>query len=155
MLMNPIFVNGTLTLLVSQTIDSTTKTAALDLAASQMNERHLELSKLVLQDEQGQAHKIYVENVQRVKWLYAESTEYNDRFKITGKIVLGLSMEWDAEIVRGLWETWRLQENLTGDNPILVFSAGNKHVFMKIERQDLEWNYDLKHRPGAGYLSAI
>ncbi|WP_248925762.1 hypothetical protein [Paenibacillus hamazuiensis] len=146
------YVHGSIKFTVTQLIEANRKSAALEMAHHQCHEKNMELSRLILLDEDGREHRVYVSKISGVKWYYAEPTEICNRFSVKGKIGLEVYMEADEETT-GELRRRKLSLRAFNDIPAIVITVGAENVFLRVQDFDIQWDIGLFE--ANGYLAAV
>ncbi|TBL80362.1 hypothetical protein [Paenibacillus thalictri] len=146
------YAHGCIKLTVTQIVEASRKSGALEEANHRCHEHGVEMYRLILMDESGRENKVYVNKVRGIKWYYAEQTDICQQYKVMGKIKLDVCMEVDNDFF--LQTRFKMIQRMPSDTPTLALSTSRGNVFLQVTDFDVEWQAHTSSS-ASSYLAAV
>ncbi|WP_239615050.1 hypothetical protein [Cohnella mopanensis] len=117
------------------------KIHALEMADFLFNKNNVTMDSIRLVNEEGSDKLFFLENIESIRWDYAEMTDYSNLFKAVGHISLTLRTDRIPESMEPSTREYhyRLPKSAIKDRTIWVIPTTNEPAFTQVIHQSLEF----------------
>ncbi|QJD87739.1 hypothetical protein [Cohnella herbarum] len=141
MIRNPRSERATLNVSFSILVKASRKIHALEMADFLLNKSSIIMDQVRMVNEEGADKLFFLENIESIRWDYAEMTEYSNLFKAVGHIRLTLRTDKIPESmeIHLRDNDYRLPKSAMKDRTIWVIPTTNEPAFTQVLTQSLEY----------------